>query len=342
MDDLARFLRVLLKPLHQLVVGRTLDERTHGDVAELALGLTFELRFGQTHGNDAGQTFTNVFTEKVFVLLFEKAALFGVLVDRISQSLTETFFVHTTFGGRNAVGEGVNRLVETGVPLECDFDFLRLFGGFEVADLPEERFLRGVEVTYVVDDAAAVLERLLHLATRTLIGEADLEALIQEGHDLKSLNHRLRTKINFFKDGGVRIEGHRGAGAVTRCITGDGELALRLSTIDELEDVVLAMAVDFNRQTGGQCIHHRGTDTVKATGDLVTATAELSTGVQHGVHNFRRGLTGVLGVLVHGNATTVVNDATAAVVQNGDVNTGAMASHCFIYGVVDNFPDAVV
>ena len=342
MDDLARFLRVLLKPLHQLVVGRTLDERTHGDVAELALGLTFELRFGQTHGNDAGQTFTNVFTEKVFVLLFEKAALFGVLVDRISQSLTETFFVHTTFGGRNAVGEGVNRLVETGVPLECDFDFLRLFGGFEVADLAEERFLRGVEVTYVVDDAAVVLKRLLHLLAGALIGEANLETLVQEGHDLKSLDHRLRTKINFFEDGGVRVEGHRGAGTVTWCVTGDGELALRLTTINELENVVLPVAVNLHRQAGREGVHDRGTHTVETTGHLVTATTKLSTGVQHGVHNFGGGLTGVLRVLVNRNATTIVNDATAAVFQNGDINTGAMASHCFVYGVVDNFPDAVV
>ena len=44
LHDLVRLARVLLHPLGELLVRRPLDERTDRDVAELALGLTLELR----------------------------------------------------------------------------------------------------------------------------------------------------------------------------------------------------------------------------------------------------------------------------------------------------------
>jgi hypothetical protein len=59
----------------------------------------------------------------------------------------------------------VDALVVAGVPLDGDVE--RLAIGvvlvFEVGDLGEESFLRGVEVLDEVDDAALVLERLLEL-----------------------------------------------------------------------------------------------------------------------------------------------------------------------------------
>ena len=96
------------------------------------------------------------------------------------------------------------RLVVAGVPLEGDLDLLALLGLLVGADLAKERLLGVVEVAHEVDDAAAVLERLLRLSPRALVAEADLEAPVQERHDLQALEHGLRAKVDVLEDASGR------------------------------------------------------------------------------------------------------------------------------------------
>ena len=70
-DDLAGLGRVLLQPLGQLLVGGPLDQRAHGDVAQLGLGLALELRVPQLDRHDGGQALADVLAEEVLVLLLE-------------------------------------------------------------------------------------------------------------------------------------------------------------------------------------------------------------------------------------------------------------------------------
>ena len=159
--------------------------------------------------------------------------------------------MHTAFGGGNTVGEGVDALVVTGVPLEGHFDLLGLFGLFDVPDLLKERLFRRVQVADVVHDSTVVLEGLLLFATLALVGEADFKTLVQKGHDLETLGHRLGAEVNLFKDRGVWIEGDRRTGATARSRAGDLELALGLTAVEELQDVVVTVAVYFDLQRGG-------------------------------------------------------------------------------------------
>jgi len=59
-DDLAALLRILLEPVGQLLIGRALHERADRDVAQLALGLTLELRLGESHRHDGGEALADV------------------------------------------------------------------------------------------------------------------------------------------------------------------------------------------------------------------------------------------------------------------------------------------
>ena len=137
---------------------------------------------------------------QVLVLLLQEVALARVAVDDVRERLAEALFVHAALDGRDAVGEGVDRLVVARVPLERDFDLLVGLGLIEGADLAEQRLLRVVEVSHVVDDAAGVLVGLLGLTTRSLVDEADLEVRVEERHDLQALDHRLGAEIDFVED----------------------------------------------------------------------------------------------------------------------------------------------
>src|SRR5581483_2810531 len=69
---------MLLQPGGELLVDRRLDERADGRVAELGLGLPFELRVAELDRDDGNQALANVLPLEVLVLLLEQALLPGV------------------------------------------------------------------------------------------------------------------------------------------------------------------------------------------------------------------------------------------------------------------------
>ena len=211
MHDLTRLARVLLQPFGQLLVRRALGQRADGRVPELGLGLPLELRVAQADRDDGGQPLADVLALQVLLFLLEDVAGAGVAVHHVGQRLGEPLDVHPALNGGDAVGEGVDRLVVAGVPLQRDLDLLSLFRLLERGHLAEERLLRGVEVLDEVDDAAVVLVRRLGHRVGALVDEADLEALVQEGHDLHALDDRLRPELRLVEDGGVGPEGDGGA-----------------------------------------------------------------------------------------------------------------------------------
>ena len=146
-----------------------------------------------------------------------------------------------------------------------------------------------------VDDPVLVLEDLRRLAVGPLVHEADLEALVEEGHHLQPLHHRLGPELDLLEDGRVGPEGHGGAGPPPGRLAGDLELADRLAAVLELQDVVVTVAVDLQHQPGGQGVDHRDAHAVETAGHLVAAAlAELAAGVEHGEHHLGRRLSLVL------------------------------------------------
>ena len=136
LDDLVGLAGVLLEPLGQLLVGGPLDERADRHVAELGLCLALELRVAQADGDDGGQSLADVLAVEVRILLLELALGPGVAVHHVGEGLAEALLVHAALDGGDAVGEGVDRLVEPGVPLQRDLDLLVVLG------LREEQTLR--------------------------------------------------------------------------------------------------------------------------------------------------------------------------------------------------------
>ena len=83
---------------------------------------------------------------------------------------------------------------------------------------------------------------------------------------------------------------------------------------------------------------------MQATGHFVTLAAKLSAGVQHRQNNFGCALAFMRTrwIWVNRNTATVVINPATAVLEQGDTNSGAMTSHCFVDGVVNDFPNQMV
>ena len=66
--------------------------------------------------------------------------------------------------------------------------------------------------------------------------------------------------------------------------------------------------------------------------------------MQHGEHHFKSTLAFVWprGIRINGDAATVIHYFACTIVVQRDRYLVAKARHCFVYGVVDNFPNEVV
>ena len=80
---------------------------------------------------------------------------------------------------------------------------------------------------------------------------------------------------------------------------------------------------------------------MQTAGDLVAVSAELAAGMEHGEHNLEGGDL-ELGVLVDGDAATVVFDRAGAVFVDGHVDLVAKPAESLVDGVVDDLPDEVM
>src|SRR5690606_19453161 len=114
-----------------------------------------------------------------------------------------------------------------------------------------------------------------------------------------------------------------------------------LAAVGELHTVTLAAAVDLDDHLGRQGVHDRHAHAVQAAGHLVALAVELAAAVELGQRDLdARHLLGL--VHVRGDATAVVDDATAAVGEEGHVDAGGVPGHRLVDGVVDDLPHAVV
>ena len=139
-DNEFGFLRVFFE-----IVGKCLS---HGlvhsagsfGVAELRLGLSLKLWFGDFDGDDGGQTFAEVFAGD-FDLGFLKllgCGLFGIFLQHSRHCHTEADEVGTAFDGVDVVDVGVEVLAVGGVIHNSHLDGNVVLLGADVDDIVEE------------------------------------------------------------------------------------------------------------------------------------------------------------------------------------------------------------
>ena len=111
--------------------------------------------------------------------------------------------------------------------------------------------------------------------------------------------------------------------------------------LEEILVVDAAGPADLDRHALGQGVDDGGADSVQSAGDRVGLAAELAAGVERGHDGFDAGDAGG-GVLVNGDAASVVHDANGAVFVQGDLDAGAEPRHELVNGVVNDFVYQVV
>src|SRR5699024_3112637 len=91
-------------------------------VTEFGFRLPLELWFAEFDGDDGGESFADVVTGEVLILLPQDAAFASVPVDERGQRAAESLFVGAALGGVDRVRVGVHALGVGTRPLHRDLE----------------------------------------------------------------------------------------------------------------------------------------------------------------------------------------------------------------------------
>ena len=165
-----------------------------------------------------------------------------------------------------------------------------------------------------------------------LIGNDDADAGIQECLLTHTLQKDFVIIPGGLKDLRIRLKGDGRAGLLG--IADDFQRFFILAAVEMLEMLMRAV-LDVDLQPFGQRIDDRSADAVQTAGDLVAAAAELTAGMEHGIHDRCRRDT--LGRVDAGrDAASVIGHADDVIRQDIDGNFRTEAGKRLINGVIDD------
>ena len=173
-----------------------------------------------------------------------------------------------------------------------------------------------------------------------LVGERDLQALVEEGEFAQALGQRVVVELGDGEDGAVGQEVDLGAELFRRLH------AAQLADGRALGVVLLpceAVAPDFDVQLLTERVDAAYAHAVQSAGDLVVGGVELAAGVQLGEHHLDGGhLLAVGDHVVHRDAAAVVHHGDGVVDVDGDVDARGVSGQRLVHRVVDYLVDQVV
>ena len=163
--------------------------------------------------------------------------------------------------------------------------------------------------------------------------ETDLEALVEIGYLLEVPGQFVEIVIDFIKNLRVRAEHDRRP--MFACLGLHGQVR-RGDTAHVFLGIQHSVAPHLSPKVLGKTVYHRGTNAVEPAGHLVGPSAELATGVQGRHHSFQCALAGS-GMYVDRDAPAIVRNGNKAVRRDIQIDPGAVAGHCLVHCIVENF-----
>ena len=246
--------------------------------------------------------------------------------------------MHAALRGVDVVGKGDEDLVVAVVVLHGNLGHGVVLAARHIDWGLVDRGLIAVDIGHEFPDAALITHGVARSVLGPQVADGNLQTGVQEGLLLHPLVEDLVAEFQGIEHLGVRLEGDRGAGVLTGAdhlhLLGDGAPG-------ELHLIDFALLVDLRHQPLGQGVDHGGAHAVQAAGDLVTAAAELTAGVQDRKDDLQSGASG-LGLDIHGDAASVVPDRDRVAGVDRDHDVIAVAGQGLVDGIVHDLIDQMV
>ena len=241
----------------------------------------------------------------------------------------------------NVVGKAEHKLVIAVVILHCN-----LGGGIAVSCREVQHvgvnyfktfFL--VYIAYKALYAALIMEGFFSYVVRVAgINKVNFHSRVKEGLLAQALAKHVIVVFQSFKNLSVRFEYNRraGFGRISHDLkVGYGSASFKTLAIDMLA------VFYFNLKPFGKGVYYRGSDAVQAAGNLISASAELTAGVQHGKYH-RNSRNSQLVMYSYRNAAPVVSHFNYIAGKNFNVNIGTIPRKSLVNSVIHNLVNKMV
>ena len=248
--------------------------------------------------------------------------------------------MRTAVDCQHIIGERHNVFAIAATVLQRDLRDRRAARHRKVNDLVVQNRLTAVVVRHKFRNTALVVELFTADGLRiALIGQRDLQTGVQK----RLLAHTLFEAVvivyrRIGEDLRVRLKADVGTGFLG--IRDNRQLAGDLTFLKALM-VGVTLTGNLHLQPLGQRVYHRRADAMQTAGHLVTAAAELTTGVQDG-QNHRHGGQTELFVQTDRDTTAVVTDANNITGQNFHLDVTAIAGQRLVHRVIHDLIHQVV
>jgi hypothetical protein len=210
--------------------------------------------------------------------------------------------------------------------------------GFEVDGLIVQHRLPAVQMLDELRDAAAVQELVVLHRVHALIGQVDLQALVQERQLAQPLRQRVVIVGGFHHDRGIRLERDARAGFPAGFARPQQRTFGMAAGKFHLPGITLAP--DFQLQPLGERVYAAHAHAMQSARYLVALGIELAAGVQLGHHDFR-GRYAFL-VHIHRDAAAVVDHRYGIIDMNRYIHLRAIAGQGFVHGIVHHLVNQVM
>src|SRR5450759_662158 len=305
-------------------------------VAELGLGMAFELRLDQLDADDGRQALADVLSREIRVAVLEDAGSPGIVVERSCQRSSETGQVRPAVDGVDVVREAEDVLGVCVVVLERDLDGRGSFSPLYVDRAVVESFFVPVQVTDKRDEAPLKIERTFTVGP--IVNQTDPEPLVEVGRLAEALGDGVEVEFDRLKDLWVGKEGRGRALAIALRAEFSDRAGGHAARVLLGPDRAVPGGLDAERDRQG--VHDADADAMEAARHFVAAAAELGTGVEDRMDDLESVL--AAGVATDRHASTVVRNPDRAVVEDAGFDVGRVSGHGLVDRVVDDLPDEVV
>src|SRR5450759_1999713 len=328
--------RVLVEVLPYALGYGGLDLPLDLGVAELGLGLAFELRLDPLDADDGRQALANVLPGEVRVVVLQDAGPPSVVVERSGQRGPEAGEVRPAVDGVDVVSEAEDILRVCVVVLERDLDRGGVLSPLNIDRAAVEGLLVPVQVTDEGDEPALEIERTFTLSP--IVDQPNPEPLIEVSRLAQALGDGVEVELDRLEDLWVGQECSGGALAIALRAEFSDRGGRHAARVLLGPDRAVPGGLDTERDRQG--VHDTDADTMEAARHLVAAAAEFGAGVEDRMHDLECVL--AAGVATDGHASTVVRHADRAVVEDAGFDVSRVSGHGLVDRVVDDLPNEMV
>ena len=248
----------------------------------------------------------------------------------------------TAIGGTDVVGKGQHHFRIAVVILQGYFRDGTVFGSGEIYHIVVNGGLGPVQMLHKRTDAALIAHIIpavfLSLRLDTLVREFNSQTRIQECLLSEPLFQNVIIIDQGLKDLTVGLKDD--LRTVLIGLPDDGHTLGHVTTGEfHLVNFSLSGHPDF--QPFGQSIYNRGADAVKTAGNLITAAAEFTAGMEHCKYHFQGRFSG-LRLNACGDASAVVLNGDDITLTNLHLNVITVTRHGLVDGIVHDLIHQVV